>query len=66
MDCEFHVACTVSYDGFVLQRHVVQELQAIMHVFSVSAACLDAWALGGVSMVESTALARNKNTPVTS
>ncbi len=35
-------------------------------VASVEAACLDVRALRGVSIVPSTACARNKNTPVTS
>ena len=38
----------------------------IFAFFSIGADCSEARALRGVSMVESTALARNKNTPVTS
>ena len=66
MDGEDHVACFEGKYHVVLGGSIIEELEAFFIVNSVGLACSDARVLRGVNMVPSTALAKNKNTPVTS
>ncbi len=66
MDGKDHVTCFVGKYHFVLGGGIIKKLEAFSIVNSVGLACSDARALMGVNMVPSTALAKNRNTPVTS